>query len=177
MKGLPMPMILSPIKKLCLIILTVSMLLSCGYQLVQEKGIFGGDIKSLYVPVFKNRTYEPHASMYVTDAFTRELISTGLFQINKEGSDGYIEGTIQNARIIPSTMNKDGIVIEKNIAVDIELALFRKNGGFIKRWTLSDSESYRVDNLAYEDYNKREAMRRISGRLARRFSSFLLVDY
>jgi hypothetical protein len=74
-------------------------------------------------------------------------------------------------------MNKDGIVIEKNITVDIELALFRKNGGFIKRWTLSDSEPYRVDNLAYEDYNKREAMRRISGRLARRFSSFLLVDY
>lgn len=162
---------------LCVIIITLMMLCSCGYQLVREKGIFGGDITSLYVPIFKNKTYEPHASLYVTDAFTKELISTGLFKINKEVSDGYIEGTIKNIKVLPFTLNKDGIVIEKNMTIDVELSLFRKNGGLIKRWVLSESETYRVDNVGYEDYNKRDALRKVSGRMARKFCSVILVDY
>ena len=68
-------------------------------------------------------------------------------------------------------------MIEKWVSVDIELALYRKNGTLIRRWLLSDQETYRVDNIAAEDYNKREALQRLSGRLARRFSSVLLVDY
>lgn len=170
-------MILSSIKKICVAVLSFLMLSSCGYQLVQEKGIFGGDVKSIYVSVFKNKTYEPHTSMYFTDAFTRELVSAGLFQINKEGSDAYIEGVIQNLTIVPSTMNKDGIVIEKKITIDVELTLFGKDGSLIKKWRLSDFDTYRVDNINYEDYNKRETLKKISGRMARRFCSFILVDY
>ncbi|HBE44800.1 MAG TPA: hypothetical protein DDW17_04930 [Deltaproteobacteria bacterium] len=165
------------ITQLILSFIFCSLFFSCGYQLVQEKGLFGGDIKSLYVPVFKNRTYEPHASLYVTDAFTRELISTGLFNINRENSDGYIDGSIKAIKVDPATLDKDGVAVEKNITLDIELALTGKDGRLIKRWTLSDTEKYRVDNLAYEDYNKKEALRRISARMARRFCSILLVDY
>jgi len=163
--------------QLMLLFVFCSLFPSCGYQLVQEKGIFGGDIKSLYVPVFKNRTYEPHASSYVTDAFTRELISTGLFNVNKADSDGYIDGSIRTIKIVPSSPNKDGVVVEKSVTLDIEVALTGKDGRLIKRWGFSDSEIYRVDNLAYEDYNKKEALKRISARMARRFCSVLLVDY
>ena len=60
-------------KKYFLIILLVFLLCSCGYQLVREKGIYGGDISSVYISVFKNMTYEPHISQYVTDAFSKEL--------------------------------------------------------------------------------------------------------
>jgi len=150
---------------------------SCGYQLVHEKGIFGGDITSLYVPIFKNKTYEPHASVYLTDGFTRELISTGLFSINKDNYDGTVDGSIKSIRIVPSSLNKDGVVVEKSITVDIDLVLTRKDGRLIKRWAFSDVDTYRVDTIGYEDYNKKEALRRISARMARRFCSVLLVDY
>ena len=83
-----------PIKKLIIAIPLVFLLCSCGYQLVREKGIYGGDISSIYISIFKNLTYEPHISQYVTDAFSKELISTGLFTVNKESSDGYLQGTI-----------------------------------------------------------------------------------
>jgi len=161
----------------CLIALTLFISSSCGYQLVSEKGIFGGEISSVYVPIFKNKTFEPHASLYVTNAFTKELVSIGLFKVNKEDSDGYIEGSINSILITPSTMSGVGVVVEKSIRVDVDLSLFRKNGAFIKKWSLFETEIYRTDNINSEDYNKRDALTRLSERMARKFASVMLIDY
>jgi hypothetical protein len=165
------------IKKILLIMPLVFLLCSCGYQLVREKGIYGGDISSVYISIFKNQTYEPHISQYVTDAFSKELITTGLFTVNQESSDGYLQGTITKITTQPYTLSIVGISIEKTVTVDVDMALYRKNGVFVKRWPLSDSETYRVDNANYEDYNKTDAIKRLSARMARRFSAVLFVDY
>ncbi|MBA4416848.1 MAG: hypothetical protein C0392_02890 [Syntrophus sp. (in: bacteria)] len=159
------------------VVVMVTILCSCGYQLVQDKGIFGGDITSLYLPIFKNITYEPHASLYMSDAFARELTSSGLFTMNKENSDGYIEGTIRMIRILPATMDKYGVVVEKQVSVEIVLALYKRNGAFVKRWHFSDTEVYRADDINAEDYNKRNALRIVSGRMARKFAAVILIDY
>jgi hypothetical protein len=161
----------------CLIILVLLICSSCGYQLVSEKGIYGGEISSVYVPIFKNKTYEPHASLYVTNAFTKELVSMGLFRVNKDDSDGYLEGTIRTIVILPSTMSGAGIVVEKVIRVDVDLSLFRKNGAFIKRWSLFETEIFRTDDVNAEDYNKRAAVTRLSERMARKFASVMLMEY
>jgi hypothetical protein len=150
---------------------------SCGYQLVNEKGIYGGEISSVYVPIFKNKTYEPHASLYVTNAFTKELVSIGLFKVNKEESDGYLDGSIRSILITPSTMSGVGIVVEKAIRVDVELSLYKRNGAFIKKWALYETEIYRTDDINAEDYNKRDALTRLSERMARKFASVMLMDY
>jgi hypothetical protein len=165
------------IKKILLIMPLVFLLCSCGYQLVREKGIYGGDISSVYISIFKNQTYEPHISQYVTDAFSKELISTGLFSVYQESSDGYLQGTIMKITTQPYTLSIAGISLEKTVAVDVDMALYRKNGVFVKRWSLSDSETYRVDNANFEEYNKTDAIKRLSARMARRFSAVLFVDY
>jgi hypothetical protein len=150
---------------------------SCGYQLVGERGIYGGDIKSISLPAFKNITYEPHASMYVTDAFSRELVGMGVFDLNSPTTDAYLEGTIRRIYIAPSSMNSTGLVIEKQATMTVDISLFRKNGSFIKKWPFSDAEPYRVDDVQAEDYNKRNAYEIISGRIARKFCAALLVEY
>jgi hypothetical protein len=165
------------IKNFLLITGLAFLFFSCGYQLVKEKGIFGGDITSLYISIFKNSTYEPHISEYVTDVFSKELLSTGLFTLNKEGADGYLQGTITKISMPPSSLNIDGLAIEKTVTLEINIALYRKNGSFIKQWGFSDSEIYRVDNIDAEEYNKKDAIKKLSARMARRFSSFLFVDY
>lgn len=152
-------------------------LFGCGYELVRDKGIFGGEITTLTVPIFKNVTYEPHVSKYVSEAFTRELMGTGVFKLDRSGTDGYIEGVIRDIRVIPNTLSKAGIVTEKKVFVDVDLALYRNNGTFIRRWTLSDSEVYRADIPNYEEYNRRTAYGKISERMARRFSAAILVNY
>ena len=152
---------------------------SCGYQLVGlgGRGIYGGDITSISFPAFKNVTYEPHASLYVTDAFSQEVLATGLFDLNKPDSDGYVQGTIRRILIQPSSMNSVGVVIQKTATMDVELALYKKDGTFIKRWFFTDSEPYNTDNVQAEDFNKRNAFQIISGRMARKFTAALLVDY
>jgi hypothetical protein len=164
-------------RKICIIILSVLLLCSCGYQLVKDKGIYGGDITSLYVPVFKNKTYEPHASLYVTDSFTREIVSSGLFKVNTSNTDGYLEGNITEIKITPATMNVYGVVVEKTISANIDIALFRKNGALLRKWSFSDSETYNVVDINSEDFNKRDALKRLSGRIARKFCSIMLIDY
>lgn len=172
-----MPMTKRGLIKQLLVIPLVFLLGACGYQLVREKGIYGGDISSIYLAVFKNMTYEPHVSQYVTDAFSKELLTTGLFTVNKEGSDGDLRGTIIQISTQPYSLSIAGIVVEKTVALDLDMALYRKNGTFIKRWALSDSEAYRVDNTSYEEYNKADAIRRLSARMARRFTSLLFVEH
>ncbi len=167
------------INKHCITILIIIPLLlcSCGYQMVSEKGLYGGDIMSLYVPVFKNNTYEPHASMYVTDAFTREIVLSGLFKVNIQNPDAYINGKITQITINPATMNASGIVVEKTISASIEVSMYKNSGGLLKNWSFSDSETYNVVDINSEDFNKRDALKRLSGRMARKFCSIILVDY
>lgn len=153
------------------------MLSGCGYELVRDKGIFGGEITTLSLPIFKNITYEPHVSMYVTEAFSRELMGTGVFKLGREGTDGYIEGIITDIRILPNTLSNTGIVVEKQVFVTVELALYKSNGTFIRRWAFTDNAIYRADVPNVEEYNKRTAYGRVSDRMARRFSAAILVNY
>jgi hypothetical protein len=156
-----------------------AMICSCGYQLVGlgGRGIYGGDITSVSLGAFKNVTYEPHASLYVTDAFSQELLGMGLFDLNKPDADGNIQGIIRRILIQPSSMNSQGVVIQKTATMDVELVLNKKDGTFIKRWYFTDSEPYNTNDVQAEDFNKRNAFQIISGRMARKFTAILLVEY
>lgn len=149
---------------------------ACGYQLIGGKGIYGGEISSIYVPVFKNLTYEPHVSQPVTESFSRELLSTGLFTLSFEKADGVLRGEITDVTISPSSLNAQGVVIEKYVSVTVTLGLYQKNGSLVKNFGIGDSEVYKIQEGA-EEYNKREAIRRLSARMARRFSAQLLLEY
>jgi hypothetical protein len=173
----PAPIFRAVAKQIVISLFLLTIMSGCGYELVRDKGIFGGEITTLAVPIFKNVTYEPHVSMYVSEAFTKELMGTGVFKLDRAGTDGYMEGTIKDIRILPNTLSKTGIVVEKKVFMDVELVLYRKNGTFIRRWVLSDNEVYRADVPNYEEYNKKNAYGRISDRMARRFSAAILVNY
>ncbi len=152
-------------------------LAACGYQMVGGKGIYGGEISSIYISIFKNSTYEAHIAQPVMDSFSRELLSMGLFTLNRESADSYMKGNITSVTTSPSSLGADGIVLEKAVGITVDIALYQKNGKLVKNFTLSDSEIYRVENVGAEEYNRREAIRRLSARMARRFSSQLLLEY
>ena len=148
----------------------------CGYTLVEEKGVFQGEVVSLDVPVFKNSSFEPHVPGYFTDAFTRELVISGLFDVNNQGSSNTLLGTIVTVYMVPTALSSQGIAVEKTVYANIALSLTKKDGRPVKSWVLSDSEAYRVEPINLEDFNKREALKRIAARIARRFSALLLTD-
>lgn len=163
--------------KLASLLLLLFVLGSCGYTIVSgEKGLFQGEVVTLDVPVFKNQSFEPQISQFFTEEFTRELIVSGLFGVNKEGSSNTLQGTIVTTRIVPTAMSSQGLVIQKTIYVTLGLALSKKDGRLIKNWSMIDAEPYDVQDINLEDPNKKQALIRIAGRMSRRFSALILAD-
>lgn len=164
---------------LAFLLLASSMLslAACGYQLVRQEGIRGGDVKVVDIPMFTNKTFEPHTPAIFTEAFTRELVSSGFFQINKPNPDSTLQGVISRIVIVPSSLNISGIAVEKTATVDVALTLTRSTGQVLRHWTFTEAEAFRADNVNLQDFNKREALRRIANRMSRRFSALILADY
>jgi hypothetical protein len=162
--------------RLLALVFLFAVLLSCGYTIVREKGIFQGEVVSVDVPVFKNRSFEPQVSQFFTEAFTRELVTTGLFDVNRPDAPNTLQGSIASLRIVPTALDKNGLAIEKTVYVTATFALSKKDGGAIKNWSLGDAEAYRVDDINLEDANKKEALKKIASRIARRFSVLVIAD-
>jgi outer membrane lipopolysaccharide assembly protein LptE/RlpB len=152
-------------------------LAGCGYHLVREEGIRGGDVKVVDVPMFKNKTFEPHTPGIFTEAFTRELVSSGFFQVNKPNPDSTLQGIIARVVILHSSLSGVGLVVEKTATVDVELTLTKNTGQVVRRWKLTESEPFRADDVNLQDFNKREALKRVAARMSRRFSALILADY
>ncbi len=161
---------------LCLVVIIITALSGCGYQLIGGKGIYGGEISSIYVSIFNNSTFESSIAQPVTDSFAKELLMTGLFTLNRDAADAYLKGDIKNVITTPNTLGTDGAVIEKVVTVELLISLYQKNGKLVKQFGLSDYEYYSIYSGA-EEYARREAIRRMSARMARRFSAQLLLEY
>ncbi|MEN6615035.1 MAG: LPS assembly lipoprotein LptE [Syntrophorhabdus sp.] len=161
---------------LFLVIIALGFTPACGYQLIGAKGIYGGEISSVYISVITNSTYEPSISQPVTDSFSKELLMSGLFTLNHQSSDAYVKGNITNVATYASALGTDGVVTEKLVLVEMTASLYQRSGKLVKTFPLSDTEIYKIQNTA-EEYNRREAIRRLSARMARRFSAQLLLEY
>jgi len=47
----------------------------------------------------------------------------------------------------------------------------------VKRWSFADSETYYVENVDSEEFNKKDAIQRLSAEIARRLSAVLMTEY
>ena len=145
----------------------------CWYELVREKGIYGGKIMSLNLPVFKKRSLEPQVPGFFTEAFSMELAASGLVQINTAGADATLQGTIVSVTTGPGALSAAGQSVQKTVTAVISLTL-TKEDKVVKTWTFGDAEVYDASIINLEDFNKRAALQRIAGRMARRFHAQLL---
>jgi hypothetical protein len=157
--------------------LVLSLLLQwgCGYELVRDRGMSaGGDVEvsSIAVPVFKNKTFEPQVPAFFTEAFSRELATGGLVQINKSGAEATLLGTIEMLVTTSSSLSGAGLAVEKVVTTTVSLRLM-KDGNTLRTWSFGDSEAYVVTDINVEDFNRRAALQRIAARVARRFHSQL----
>jgi outer membrane lipopolysaccharide assembly protein LptE/RlpB len=161
----------------CLVVLFL-FLSGCGYELVRDRGISSGgnsEVYSISVPIFKNKTYEPQVPAFFTEAFSRELASGGLVQINKAGSEATLQGSIDSINTTLSSLSGAGLAVEKQVSVLVSLRLV-KTGNVVRTWSYNDAEAYIASSINLEDFNRRAAIQRIATRIARRFHAQLVAD-
>jgi outer membrane lipopolysaccharide assembly protein LptE/RlpB len=169
---------MSFVKRIRVLALIASLLFlgACGYELVRDRGISGGEVVSVSLPVFKNRSLEPQVPGFFTEAFSRELAAGGLVQINKAGSDAVLQGTINSVITQISSLSGSGLAVTKAVSVNLGLVLTRPDGT-ARTWAFSDSETYAANDINLEDFNKRAALQRIAARIARRFHAQLVASH
>ena len=148
----------------------------CGYELVKEKGIYGGDITSINIPVFKNNSFEQLVSTLFTQAFSMELAGSGLFQINKPDADATLQGTVTLIATAPGPIGATGQAVQKVVSATVTITL-RKQDKLLKTWAYGDSEVYDASTIDIEDPDRRAALQRIATRIARRFHAQVLSVY
>jgi outer membrane lipopolysaccharide assembly protein LptE/RlpB len=158
------------------LLLSFLLLFSCGYELVKSRGISGGEVVSLSLPVFKNRSLEPQIPEFFTEAFSHELAAGGLVDINRADADAVLQGTINSVVTLTSALSTSGLAVEKVVTVATGLTLTQRSGT-VKNWAFSDAEAYAVNNINLEEFNRKAALQRIAARIARRFHSLLVANH
>lgn len=144
------------------------MIWGCGYRF-SGGGDFPFNVKSVFVPVFENRSSETGIETMITNDFLFELTrSSNVSSVEKEMADAVLWGVITS--VSTQTIARSGrqTSLERNVRMVLSLKLTDRQGKVL--WAtqgFSDDESYEVlrDKFTTEK-NKRAAIKRLSRRMA-----------
>ena len=127
--------------KIFVVFLIPIVLAGCGYT---TNTIKGAGISSIYVPMFKNKTYEHNIHVTVTDAVINELILDGELSLLKhEEADTILEGQIIKYKTEPLGYDKNNDVEQYRVIVTARV-VFRnlEKNEIIWTQTIEGSVSY-----------------------------------
>lgn len=162
------------------LILWISMLLGCGYQLVGKETHLPPGIQSLAIPTFLNQTFEPGIEIPFTQGFLREFIQDRRVRVVEQNeADSILEGVIKSFQIYTVAYDRSGIALEYQTAVVIDLTLKKKNGEIL--WTekdLSDTRVYRAStNALISESNKVAAIQLLARFMAERVRNRFFYNF
>lgn len=103
------------------IFFTVSALFStgCGYKPFSP---IREDIKTVYVPTFKNLTYYPGVSAVVTDALRREIILDGTFKlVDEENAQASLTGEVKDFKRTATIYDEEDNIIGGSLTIEISV--------------------------------------------------------
>ena len=105
--------------KILIVFLIPVILAGCGYT---ASVIRGAGISSIYVPMFKNQTYEHDVHVTVTDAVINELILDGNLRLLKyEDADTILEGQVIRYKTEPLGYDKNNDVEQYRVIVTTQV--------------------------------------------------------
>ena len=127
--------------KIIIVFLIPIVLAGCGYTTSTARS---AGISSIYVPMFKNETYEHNVHVTVTDAVINELILDGnLRLVKQEEADTILEGQVTRYKTEPLGYDKNNDVEQYRMVVTTQI-VFRnlKKDKIIWTQTIEGSFAY-----------------------------------
>ncbi len=112
--------------------LAVAALAGCGYKLGNLAGRELEGVKTVYVPVARNETYEPAISVLVTDALIRRLHADGTLRVaRREEADATLAVVLKEIDRNPLRSARGDYRVTQEFRVNLraEVTLTRKGGG------------------------------------------------
>lgn len=124
-----------------------------GYRVGNIQGGDMKDVKTIYVPVVKNESYEPNLPVITTDAIIRAIENDGtLSSSRQQGADATLEVTIKDMVRTPLRQDRSDIQVtqEYEVALKAVATLTNLRSGkriFTKREVVGKSKYFVQGNL------------------------------
>ncbi|MDD5454669.1 MAG: LPS assembly lipoprotein LptE [Candidatus Ratteibacteria bacterium] len=94
-------------------------LTGCGYKPFSP---IRENIKTVYVPTFKNLTYYPSISAIVTDALRTEVILNGTFKLaNEENAQAILTGEVKDFKRTAMIYDEEDNIIGGSLTIEVNV--------------------------------------------------------
>lgn len=153
----------------------------CGYHFLGKgKGTLG-DIRTIAIPYFINKTYEPAIDRIFTDALVNEFVESREFTLTTEDkADVVMRGVLKSFKEKTISHNRNDRVLEYRVTVTMEFSAEERTTGKViwRDENITHNEEYRVNtDIAVTEFNKDEAIKRLAAELAERIHDNLLEGF
>lgn len=168
-------------RSLLLIVLLVLLLPACGYQLQGRSVGLPGDVRSLYVEMFRNDSYEPLLENMITNEVVGRFARHGKVEIteNLSRAEGILGGRIVNYSNRALSYDSDDDIAEYRSQMTVEGVLRRVgNGEVLWKGSVVWQEDYSVSSdKVVQDDREQVAIQEISQRLADELFSHMIDNF
>ena len=102
----------------------------CGYHRARLDNPLLANVKTIAIPYFKNKTFEPEAERIFTNAFINEFIESRKLQIaGPTEADVILYGTVRSLKEDAETYNKDDMASEYIVRMMVDVQLEERTTG------------------------------------------------
>jgi len=161
---------------LALLALTALILGGCGYSL---RGSLPGHIKTVAVPVFKNRTSEPGVETMLTGAVVDAFSTNGrLTVVGAEKADSILEGEVTGYQVLSIAYDPKANVQQYRLVVTMNLRFrdVKRDEMIFEQQNLQERSDFRTLGVVAQTISREEtALRAAATDIARAIVS-LAVD-
>ncbi len=168
------------------LLLLASALAGCGYHPLTSSVVHdGGSLKSIYIPVFVNRSYRATLEAFLANSITEQFARRrGEWRIAGEGADYLLSGVIVAYDLIPVAYNyrtstQLEVVAEYKAVITAEITL-KKSGGRDVIWKrrLSLYQNFPANSdIAVQQNSEDAAIQEVCQKLAQDIYVSLADDF
>ncbi len=149
----------------------MTLLLSCGYQVVGKMTHVPPGIASVAIPTFVNQTFEPWIEVPLTRGFLNEFIRDQRIRVvRREEADSILEGVIKSFQSSSVAYDLSGLATEYQTTVVIDLFLKKRSGETL--WAerdVSETRWYKASSaVLISESNKAAAIEEVGRFIAER---------
>ena len=164
------------------LVLVLLATIACGYRFVDERAVFGGEVSSIQILAFENRSTEVGYEQMLADTISEEFARRGALRpvYGSRGADLILLGMIRDVRVRSRSFSSVELSVEDSVEVSLDVRVARR----ATQESVWELEQYRVDELflaspdpqVYES-NKEQALRRLSALIAERIHDGLFQNF
>ena len=113
---------------LTVLLFSLLILSSCGYHMAGTGSHLTAGVKTIFIPVFENKTMEPIIEEELTTAVIREFLKDGRIEVaDSSRADMVLKGSVVSYKETPVSFDAAQNVLEYRVTVTTHLILLNTN--------------------------------------------------